>query len=374
MNLVCLFLYIATLHDNAIFATNLHRALFMKLKRAGASDSGIGFGVGVGVGLDTKYIADSYIVGSRGVDIQRRIPVGFNSDSWKYQARTHNQKIYVDHLINPNITVLAGIGPAGCGKTLFACNAAVTALKCGIVDRIVITRPLISVDEEELGFLPGSITNKMDPWTRPIFDILKETFSATQIKYMMDNGVIEISPLAYMRGRTFKRAFIIADEMQNSSPKQMLLMLTRVGEDSRLVITGDLNQSDRPGVNGLYDFVEKIKRAKENTIIRIAELGHPDIQRSRVVSRILDIYAESTASISVPLKNDNDNDSLLSNNTTLGSENESVSDRVSVSESVSESGGVIDSINEKPVLNYVKKAVDSDCALIPKQWYIKLQR
>ena len=373
MNLVCLFLYIAALR-NAVCATNSgsHRALFMKLKKGGASDSaGMGFGGDSYHGLDSR--GDSHGVGSHGVGTRRRSPAVFNSDSWKYQARTDNQKLYVDHLINPNVSVLAGIGPAGSGKTLFACNAAVTALKCGIVDRIVITRPLVSVDEEELGFLPGSITNKMDPWTRPIFDILKETFSLTQIQSMMQNGVIEISPLAYMRGRTFKRAFIIADEMQNSSPNQMLLMLTRIGEESKLVITGDLNQSDRPGVNGLYDFVQKIKRAKENTIIRIAELGHSDIQRSRVVSRILDIYSESDVSVSSSLSPSlspslssslspslsssvtltSDNDSLLSNNSTLVSE----SKRKRESKSFVE----IDSVN---------KASDSDCALIPKKWYI----
>ena len=209
---------------------------------------------------------------------------------WKYQPRTENQVKYVEHLNNPDISVVGGFGPAGTGKTLFACHAAVGALKAGSVDKIIITRPLISVDDEQLGFLPGSIVNKMDPWTRPIFDILGEFYSVNQIRVMVENGVIEISPLAYMRGRTFKRCFIIADEMQNSSPNQMLMMLTRIGDDSKLVITGDLKQSDRSGVNGLCDFIEKLRMRGDDSLIQFIELGAVDIQRSPIVSRIIDIY------------------------------------------------------------------------------------
>jgi phosphate starvation-inducible PhoH-like protein len=214
----------------------------------------------------------------------------YSKSLWKYQPRTENQVKYVEHLTNPNVTIVGGFGPAGSGKTLFACHAAVGALKSGIVDKIIITRPLISVDDEQLGFLPGSIINKMDPWTRPIFEILGEFYTVNQIRVMVETGVIEISPLAYMRGRTFKRCFIIADEMQNSSPNQMLMMLTRIGEDSKLVITGDLKQSDRSGVNGLCDFIEKLRLSGDDSLIRFIELGSADIQRSPVVSRIIDIY------------------------------------------------------------------------------------
>lgn len=213
-----------------------------------------------------------------------------------FQPRTPNQKTYVEYLANPKVSVVGGIGPAGSGKTLFACHAAVSALKSGDVDKIVITRPLISVDEEELGFLPGSITNKMDPWTRPIFDVLGDFYSTNQIKSMEENRVIEISPLAYMRGRTFKRSFIIADEMQNSSPNQMLMMLTRIGEESKLVITGDLKQSDRSGINGLSDFTQKMKSSclnRPSGLIQFVELDNVDVQRSPVVSHILDIYDSS---------------------------------------------------------------------------------
>lgn len=213
-----------------------------------------------------------------------------HSSLTKYQPRTQNQKTYVEYLTNPKVSIVGGVGPAGSGKTLFACHAAVSALKNCNVDKIVITRPLISVDEEQLGFLPGSIDNKMDPWTRPIFDILGEFYSANQIKSMVENRIVEISPLAYMRGRTFKRSFIIADEMQNSSPNQMLMMLTRIGEDSKLVITGDLKQSDRSGINGLLDFTEKMKSCNEDSLIKFIELTNVDVQRSPVVSHVLDIY------------------------------------------------------------------------------------
>ena len=216
-----------------------------------------------------------------------------------YYPATPNQQMYFDLLRDPNVHILAGIGPAGCGKTLFACTAAIHALKNKVVDRIVITRPLVSVDEEELGFLPGSIVNKMDPWTRPIFDIFREFYSVGQIHSMIENGVIEISPLAYMRGRTFKRAFIIADEMQNSSPTQMLMVLTRIGHGSKLVITGDLKQSDRSDSNGLGDFIHKLKVNCGSDgaggfgcspLIRFVEMNSVDVQRSQVVSSVLNLY------------------------------------------------------------------------------------
>lgn len=297
----------------------------------------------------------------------------FGMHGWNYQARTENQQLYINFLINPNVTVLAGLGPAGTGKTLFACNAAVGALKSGFVDRIVITRPLISVDEEELGFLPGTIANKMDPWTRPIFDILKESFSPTQIQSMIANGVIEIAPLAFMRGRTFKRAFIIADEMQNSSPTQMLLMLTRIGEESKLVITGDLNQSDRPGgVNGLADFVQKIKKAKENDMIKIVELNHEDIQRSVVVARILDIYNNNNNNIKslsynklvedVPVAS---NDSSILNATVV--EYSDVGTAVSGT-------AISESLNKTLIIECESDSTSSDAALIPKHLYAKLEK
>ncbi len=226
-----------------------------------------------------------------------------------YKPRTENQALYVKYLTDISTPIVVGVGPAGSGKTLFACNQAVAALRAGFVQKIILTRPIVPV-EEDIGFLPGSLINKMDPWTRPIFDILLEFYPQKDIDSMLHNGVLEISPLAYMRGRTFKLAFVIADEMQNSSPNQMLMLTTRIGEQSKLVITGDLAQSDRGSMNGLADFIGKIrayektvhtdlvettrKHDKESLGIRIVEMENQDIQRSPIVAKLLKIYGGGT--------------------------------------------------------------------------------
>jgi len=130
-----------------------------------------------------------------------------------YSPRTMNQKTYVKYLGEPDTKIVLGVGAAGSGKTLFACYSAIQELRRGAISKIIMTRPVVPVEEEEIGFLPGSLINKMDPWTRPIFDILLEFYAQKDIDAMLHGGVIEISPLAFMRGRTFKRSFIIADEM-----------------------------------------------------------------------------------------------------------------------------------------------------------------
>ena len=207
-----------------------------------------------------------------------------------YTPRGINQKKYVEYLEDPSVSILLSTGPAGTGKTLFACNTAVHELKRGNIQKIILTRPVVAV-EEEIGFLPGSLVAKMDPWTRPIFDILSEFYQKKEIDFMVASGVIEISPLAFMRGRTFKKAFIIADEMQNSSPNQMLMLTTRIGEGSKMVITGDLKQSDRMVDNGLFDLMNKLKAFPDKVeTIRLIEMENEDILRSEAVSKILDIY------------------------------------------------------------------------------------
>lgn len=211
---------------------------------------------------------------------------------------TPNQRIYVDALNDPAVPVVFGIGPAGSGKTMFACLAAVNALKSGAVSRIVMTRPVVSVDEQ-LGFLPGDIQRKMDPWVRPLFDVLLESsFSQVDIDRMIAHGVIEIAPLGFMRGRTFKHTFVLADELQNSTPTQMMMLLTRIGTGCKMVVTGDVAQSDLRGVNGLADFMEKFRRASmggsgtsNGSDIALCELDSGDIQRSAVVQRVHDMYS-----------------------------------------------------------------------------------
>jgi hypothetical protein len=163
---------------------------------------------------------------------------------------------------------------------------------------------MVSVEDESVGFLPGDMTQKMAPWTRPIFDIFHEYFDPLDVQDMIVKGVIEISPLAYMRGRTFKDAFIIADEMQNSTPNQMLMLTTRLGENSKMAITGDLKQSDK-GIenNGLSDFMRKlytyrrVKNSQEGGVmtsgslgVKLVQLCSSDVCRSQIVSRILDMY------------------------------------------------------------------------------------
>ena len=154
----------------------------------------------------------------------------------KIYPRNRSQETYLLTLADTRKDVVFGIGPAGTGKTIIAVLNAVKLFKEGTVDKIIVTRPAVSVDED-LGFLPGTLEQKMAPWTRPVFDVLREYFTAREIEGMINEGVIEISPLAYMRGRTFKNAYIIADEMQNSTVSQMKMLLTRLGEGSKIAVT-----------------------------------------------------------------------------------------------------------------------------------------
>jgi len=219
-----------------------------------------------------------------------------NKLSLLYKPKTENQKDYVNALNQKEDYILTVTGPAGTGKTLLACTTAVENLKQQKIDKIILTRPVVPV-EEEIGFLPGTMIKKMDPWTRPIFDIFEEYYTKSELTNMVLNGQIEISPLGFMRGRTFKNAFIIADEMQNSSPNQMFMLLTRIGLNSRMVITGDLEQSDKQENNGLKELMEKINiYGKYNILdkIKLIELNNTDIQRSELVSNIISMYKFKT--------------------------------------------------------------------------------
>ena len=206
-----------------------------------------------------------------------------------------NQKQYVEVLRNYQAKIVIGTGPAGTGKTLFPCLESIDMLLAGKINKIVITRPLVTV-EEDLGFLPGNLDDKMSPWTRPIFDIFLESYSKKELDKMLFDNTIEIAPLAFMRGRTFKDACIIADEMQNCSPGQMEMLTTRIGKGSRLFITGDLNQSDRRDFNGLKDIVSRISayytmNPAVHRMVELVSLDANDIQRSQIVKHMIDIYA-----------------------------------------------------------------------------------
>ena len=206
--------------------------------------------------------------------------------------RNLSQETYLELLKNPRKYITFAIGPAGTGKTMLAVQMAIKLFKEGSISKIIVTRPAVSVDEEH-GFLPGTLNQKMEPWTRPIFDVFEEYYHPKEIQDMLEDGVIEISPLAYMRGRTFKNAFVIADEMQNATPSQMKMLLTRLGDNSRMVVTGDLNQADRPRENGLLEFCELYGQGGDYRMIAMARFETKDVERHPVVREVLKIYKES---------------------------------------------------------------------------------
>ena len=202
-------------------------------------------------------------------------------------SRTLTQRLYMD-LLHANAPVIIGSGPAGTGKTLLACHAGSKALAEGRVDRLILTRPAVSVDEQH-GFLPGSLEKKMEPWTRPMFDAIHHYLPPRKVTQLIQDRRIEVCPLAYMRGRTFDNSWIIGDEMQNSTPSQMKMLLTRIGENSKMVITGDPDQHDRGFEdNGLSDLISRIY-SDSNDIFHV-KFEESDVVRSEVIKEILRLY------------------------------------------------------------------------------------
>ena len=204
-----------------------------------------------------------------------------------------NQEHYIELLTNQTKHIVFATGPAGTGKTMLAMQAGVKAFKEGQVSKIILTRPAVGVDDERHGFLPGNITAKMEPWTRPLFDVIQEYYSPKEVARMLDEQVIEIAPLAYMRGRTFKDSWIVADEMQNATPGQMKMILTRLGEGSKIVVTGDTRQADRSDMdNGLLGFKGLVEAYQQSKYVAGVEFASRDIARHPAVREILSIYGE----------------------------------------------------------------------------------
>ena len=204
--------------------------------------------------------------------------------------RTRNQERLILALQDEDQHIVVTAGPAGTGKTYLGVLAAVKAFRAGEVDRIVLTRPAVEVAGEKHGFLPGDLNQKMDPWVRPITDILREYYRQQDITAMIEEQKIEIAPLSFMRGRTFKSAFIIADEMQNATPDQVKMLLTRIGEGSKIVITGDVEQTDKGvGSNGLADLCQRLQRGGVKGI-SLCEFDSRDIQRHHLITHILKMY------------------------------------------------------------------------------------
>ena len=203
------------------------------------------------------------------------------------RPKTLGQKRYVD-AIDEN-TIVFGIGPAGTGKTYLAMAKAVQALQAKQVNRIILTRPAVEAGER-LGFLPGTLNEKIDPYLRPLYDALHDMLDPESIPKLMAAGTIEVAPLAYMRGRTLNDAFIILDEAQNTTPEQMKMFLTRLGFNSKIVVTGDVTQVDLPG--GTTSGLRVVREILENVEdVHFAQLSSSDVVRHRLVGEIVDAYA-----------------------------------------------------------------------------------
>ncbi len=203
-----------------------------------------------------------------------------------------SQEKYFRLLHDKNKKIITSVGPSGTGKTTLATEVGIRNLLIGHVSKLILVRPTVAVDDEQLGFLPGGLEDKMAPWLRPIYDILYQFLSPKEVQSMIENKEIELSPLAYMRGRTFKNCWIVADEMQNSTINQMKMLLTRIGHNTKLIITGDLDQHDKMKsneMNGLEDFCNKLRRKRSSSISSV-EFSHDDIEREDVVKEVLELY------------------------------------------------------------------------------------
>ena len=199
------------------------------------------------------------------------------------------QERYIDCLENTNINIVFACGYAGSGKTYLATLYAIQCLKQGLCDKIVVSRPNIAVDDRDIGALPGDIYKKMAPWTKPVLDVFEEYFSVKEITSMIEDNIIELVPLAYIRGRTFKNSIIILDEAQNTTKSSMLSALTRIGEGSKMIITGDTRQSDRGKTNGLTDFLDRYINSER---ITICYFDKTSVERHPVIGEILNLYGE----------------------------------------------------------------------------------
>jgi len=202
-----------------------------------------------------------------------------------------NQEKYILSLLDDEKDIVVVSGPAGTGKTYLAMLTAIQAMRTGKCDKIILTRPAVAVDDEKHGFLPGDLNQKMEPWVRPLLDILNEFYSTKEIKYMLDEQIIEITPLAFCRGRNFKHSWIILDEAQNATPSQIKMLLTRIAEGSKIVITGDVEQTDRNMINnGLLDLTTRLNH---NPVSGIAacEFDVRDIRRHKIIEDILYLYS-----------------------------------------------------------------------------------
>jgi len=204
--------------------------------------------------------------------------------------KTVNQEKYILALLDDNTDIVVVGGPAGTGKTYLAMLAAIKALKAGEVDRIILTRPAVGVDDEKHGFLPGDLNQKMEPWTRPLLDVLREYYNTKEIAHMLEEQIVEIAPLAFCRGRNFKHSYVVLDEAQNATPGQLKMIMTRIGVGSKIVITGDVEQADRKTAdNGLMDLQNRLGKGVIPGL-QLCNFELKDVQRHKIIEHVLRLY------------------------------------------------------------------------------------
>ncbi len=220
---------------------------------------------------------------------------GFKGLRKPVTPQTRGQSVYIDLLSRTDLGLVFGVGPAGTGKTFLAVAAAVAELQAGLRQRLIVTRPAVEAGEK-LGFLPGTLEEKVDPYMLPIWDALRDLMGQEQMERRLARGEIEVAPLAFMRGRTLKNAFVIVDEAQNTTVAQMKMVLTRLGRDSRMVVTGDPGQVDLPGreTSGL---AHALKTLRGIDGIEVHELTSADVVRHGLVARIIEAYAAAGEAI-----------------------------------------------------------------------------
>jgi phosphate starvation-inducible PhoH-like protein len=216
--------------------------------------------------------------------------VKHSNKSVQLVPKTVNQEKYILALLDDNTDIVVVGGPAGTGKTYLAMLAAIKSLKAGEVDRIILTRPAVGVEDEKHGFLPGDLNQKMEPWTRPLLDVLREYYNTKEIAHMLEEQIVEIAPLAFCRGRNFKHSYVVLDEAQNATPGQLKMIMTRIGVGSKIVITGDVEQADRKTAdNGLMDLQNRLGKGVIPGL-QLCNFELKDVQRHKIIEHVLRLY------------------------------------------------------------------------------------